>query len=75
MNKKLAQYDKVLQWLNKYGTITQLEAFEQFACFRLSAVIYLLRKDGYDIDTIDTRGKDRYGDTVYFATYVLRNRK
>lgn len=75
MNKKLSQYDKVLQWLKKYGTITQLEAFEKFACFRLSAIIYLLRKEGYDIETIDTKGKNRYGDTVYFATYKLKKDK
>lgn len=73
--EKGTHYARVLNHLKTYGEINSLEAIREFGNTRLSSTIYLLRQDGYIIDTIDTRGKNRYGDTVYFATYVLRNRK
>lgn len=72
MNKKTTHYEKVLRWLNEYGSITQLQAFEQFACFRLSAVIFLLRKDGYNIESETMTGKNRFGENTHFTRYVFK---
>lgn len=47
-----SQKAKILEHLKKGLTITPLEALKLCGCFRLSARIYDLKDDGYDISTI-----------------------
>lgn len=68
-------YARVLNYLKEHGEINSLIAIYQLGDTRLSATIFLLRQDGYDIETVKTEGKNRYGDTVYFATYKLKKSK
>ena len=42
---------KVLAHLKSGKTLSQAEAIQHFDCFRLSAVVERLRKQGYDIVT------------------------
>ena len=66
------QKSVILNHLKTKGTITSKEAFELYGATRLSAVIYDLRHVGYLIDTVDTIGKNRFGNTCCYATYVFR---
>lgn len=68
---KLTQYDRVLEHLQKNGKLSQKTAIRLFGCYRLSAVIYLLKKDGYNITTTFKTGKNRFGDNVSWAEYRL----
>lgn len=43
----------ILEHLQSYGSITDTEAWERYRCRRLAHYIYLLRKDGYPIETED----------------------
>ena len=43
----------ILKHLQEYGSITSLVAIELYHCTRLSHYIYLLRKDGYVIESED----------------------
>ena len=43
----------ILEHLQEHGSITSLEAIEKYHCTRLSHYIYLLRKDGYVIESED----------------------
>ena len=63
--KEISQKDLCLRYLIDYGSITPLEALEAFDCFRLSAVIFDLRKEGYNITTTINDGKKKY------AIYIL----
>ena len=49
--KKPSQKDQVLDHLKSGRAITPLEALQWFGAFRLSAIIYDLKKDGWDIST------------------------
>lgn len=69
--KKLNKTQLVLEHLQQYGCITSLEAIEKYGATRLSAIIYNLRKRGYDIDTIDIDFVDRFGTKSTFGKYVL----
>ena len=42
----------ILDHLLEYGSITDLEALDLYKCRRLAQYIYLLRKDGYEIETV-----------------------
>ena len=68
----MTHYDRVLQHLQDFGGITSWEAFEWYGITRLSAIIFDLRKDGYPIENETICSKNRYGDPVHFAKYVLK---
>jgi len=69
--KRLTQYDRVLRHLRERGNITSLQAFRDYGITRLSAIIFNLRKDGYNITSEYMSRKNRYGDKVKFVKYVL----
>ena len=48
-----------------------MEAINMFGATRLSAIIFQLRKKGYDITTFDIEKVDKYGHCCKFARYVL----
>jgi hypothetical protein len=52
-------------------SITSLQAIEMFGATRLSAVIFNLRKRGFDISTTDVTTLDRNNNKVTFAKYYL----
>ena len=43
----------ILKHLQEHGSITSLEAIQEYKCTRLSQYILLLRKDGYNIKNED----------------------
>ena len=54
------------------GKITSWEAFEIYGVTRLSHIIYVLRRK-YDIISISTTKKNRYGYYCTYSTYTLKN--
>lgn len=69
--KKISKTDKIIEHLNKHGSITSMEAIELYGATRLSAIIYSLRNKGYMIDTIDMPFIDRFGNKSVYGKYVL----
>ena len=65
------QVDLVEKHLLDKGSITTWEAFELYGITRLSAKIYELRKK-YNILSITTTKKNRYGHMCNFSTYILK---
>ena len=68
---KSTQCDKVLMYMIRFGSITQLEALADIGCMRLASRISDLRKRGYPIERRMKTGKNRYGESVSFAEYYL----
>ena len=62
---------EVLKHLQTYGTITSIEAINLFGATRLSAIIFNLRKKGYNIISIDKVTIDKYGHRVPYSEYTL----
>ena len=54
------------------GKITSWEAFEIYGVTRLSHIIYILRRK-YDIISVSTTKKNRYGHYCTYSTYTLKN--
>lgn len=63
----------VLDWLKTYASISSMEAINNFGATRLSAIIFNLRKKGYNIETVTCEGTDRFGNKMQFARYYLRD--
>lgn len=68
----MTQKERILKHLQDFGSITSWEAIKEYGCTRLSAYIYLLRKDGYIIENKNVTTKNRYGDAVTFAKYQIK---
>lgn len=60
---------KVLEYLQKGNSLTPIEALNKFGCFRLGAAIHDLRKEGFDIETIMSKGEK------HFAIYRLKTKQ
>lgn len=54
------QCEMALEYLQKFESITPMEALTAFGCFRLSARMADLRADGHDITTEIHKGKKNY---------------
>ena len=69
--KNKSQTETVREHLEKYGSITSLEAIHKYLITRLSAVILILRNEGLNIETqkMENNAKNKH-----FGLYVLKNR-
>ena len=67
--------DRVLKYIQMFGSITSLDAFKDLGNTRLSASIFCLREEGYPIKSITEKAKNRFGDTTYYARYYLADSK
>ena len=63
--------DRILEYLQKGKTITAYDSMKEFSTLRLSAYIYNLRKEGYNITSEVIKGKNRYGDKISWNKYRL----
>lgn len=61
----------VLNHMEKYGSITSMDAFNNYNITRLSDRIFRLRGKGYEIETIKCERKNILGENVTFAKYKL----
>lgn len=67
-----SQIDFVGEYIKRHKKgITSMEAFG-FGITRLSAVIYILRDRGYQIESEWHTCKNRYGHTARYVRYVYR---
>lgn len=72
---KVTLEDRVLEYLQENGSINPKEALNECGSMRLSAIIFDLKKEGYDIETIRETSKNKWGDKVSYAKYVLKEEK
>jgi Helix-turn-helix domain len=68
--KTLNQYNRVFYWLASHGEINPMTAWKELGVYRLSAVIFKIRKDGYDIKSETTLVKNKFGEKCNVARYI-----
>lgn len=69
---KEKQRAKILEYLKKHGSITQLEALQEIGCMRLATRIWELKNwDGYVIRTDTEYYTNSQGERKHYARYVL----
>lgn len=69
--KTLTQADKIINYIQKYGSITPLDALREFGCMRLATRIFELKADGYKIKSVMEKSTNKNGDKVHYARYFL----
>ncbi len=68
---QVSQCDRIVKYMQDFGSITQLDALREFGCMRLASRISDLKKNGYAIKTVMEKAKNKYGEAVSYARYSL----
>lgn len=71
MATKVTQRDRVLQYIQDFGSITSWEAYKELGITQLGARIFELKKRGYSFNTERVNTQNRYGDRTHFDRYTL----
>lgn len=67
----MTQCERILQYIEENGSITQLDALREFGCMRLASRMCDIKKMGYAVIKRTEKSKNRYGDTVTYARYFI----
>lgn len=67
----MSQYDRIIEYMQKYGCISALQAMRDLGCMRLSSRISELKRLGYNIESEYVEGKNRYGEKMHYKIYFL----
>lgn len=67
----MTQPERVLEYMQKRGSISQAEATQHLGVTRLSAIILVLKKAGYSILDKWVEGKNRWGEPTRYKRYWL----
>ena len=67
----MTQEEKILDYMERHGSITPLEAMNELGVMRLGARIYDLKESGIKIITETVKGKNRDGEPTRYARYRL----
>jgi hypothetical protein len=60
-----------MEYLRAHESIDPLTSWNELGIYRLSAVIYDLKKDGHKIETRRKAVTNRFGEVCVVALYVL----
>ncbi len=65
------QNKMLLEYLQANRSITALQAVQDLGITRLSARVYDLRSEGYDISMRMQAGRNRFGRAISYGVYTL----
>jgi len=65
------QEQRVLEYMQRNNTINPLQSWVDCGVYRLSAVIFNLKKKGYEIESNRSVAMNRFDEEVKFAEYLL----
>ena len=69
---KTTQAERVLDYMEQFGSITQFEALRDLGVMRLASRISDLKKLGYPIHSKTISVKNRYEEDCYIKRYSLQ---
>lgn len=71
MSVKQKQTERILDYMEKHGNITQFEALSELGVMRLASRVSDLRKIGYPIESQMVTVSNRYGEKCRVKRYRL----
>lgn len=67
----MTQCERILQYIEENGSITQLDALKEFGCMRLASRMCDIKKLGYPVKRKMETAKNRYGEPISYARYTI----
>lgn len=68
---KATQAERILDYIDQFGSITQYEALQDLGVMRLASRISDLKKQGYPIESEIQPVQNRFGETCHIKRYRL----
>ena len=68
---KIPQKQRVIDYINKFGSISSWEAYADLGITQLGARIDRLKKEGYNFKTEWESSKNRFGEKTDYKRYYL----
>ena len=72
---KVNQRQRIIDYINKFGSITSKDAYDDLGITQLATRIKELKEQGYRFETKWESSKNRYGERVDFKRYFLEKEK
>lgn len=67
----MTQTERIIRHLRDHGSISSLEAMQEYGVMRLASRISDLKKSGIPIRREMVSGKNRYGEATSYARYSI----
>ena len=74
-NKRPTQCQRIMKYINDFGSITTLEAFTELGVVRLGARISELRKIGTPVIGKNESVRNRYGEKCHIKRYYIKGQE
>lgn len=71
VDHKPSQNDRIIDYIHRFGSITQLEALQDLGVMRLASRISDLRRLGYPIMSETAVVKNRFGEDCHIKRYRI----
>lgn len=69
------QCERILQYMQDFGSINPQQAIKDLGVLRLAARISDLRREGHQIGRRMASGRNRYNEKVTYAEYYMEEEK
>ena len=70
--ERMTQCDRIVDYINRFGSITSKDAFNDLGIVRLASRICDLTKQGYEFDKEFESSKNRFGETTSYIRYKFK---
>lgn len=67
----MTQCERIVEYIKQFGSISPVEAFRDLGITKLATRISEMRKDGMKFNQEYMKGKNRFGEAVYYMRYYL----
>lgn len=65
----MTQRQRILDYIDKHGSITPMEAFNELGITKLATQISYMRRDGIKIKKVFEKGYNRFGEICHYMRY------
>lgn len=69
---KERQCDRVLDYMRRFGSITQADAYADLGVYRLASRMHDLKEQGVKFEANYETKRNRYGEPVTYVRYTLK---
>lgn len=70
----MTQCEQIIEYLHQFGSITPMEAFADLGITKLATRVSEMRKDGREFKIETVKSTNRFGKTVRYAKYSLKEK-
>lgn len=68
----MTQCEQIIDYLHQFGSITPMEAFADLGITKLATRVSEMRRDGREFKIETVKSTNRFGKTVRYAKYSLK---